>query len=249
MTALPALHKSEQGFVLVFALVMLILLTVLGVWATQTSVMDTRIATNERLHKEAFYHADSGLQLAERLLFVNAGCIREKGGFKNREIGKLLVFPKGKGKGGEGEDIADFADQRESELDDDEKTVLDRKDHFVFLYFPNADMDKSLDPDDPGPIRQAHTTVQAYYEVKLEPGNPTTHDSGYLGRGFRGIDSGVLFYTIESRHKGYTIVESRSKGEVLVGGKSKVREQWKLPFGLISDWTTECKDQAPYAGW
>ncbi len=51
--------KNEDGTVLVLALIMLVLLTLLGISATTTSMIETRIAGNERVYKQNFYAAEA----------------------------------------------------------------------------------------------------------------------------------------------------------------------------------------------
>lgn len=56
------LLKNEDGSVLILALVMLVLLTLLGIAATTTSIIEVQIANNDRLHKTAFYTAEAGIE-------------------------------------------------------------------------------------------------------------------------------------------------------------------------------------------
>ena len=49
---------------MVVAMLIMFLLTILGVSAIRTSTTEVRIAANERLHKSAFYAAESGWRLA-----------------------------------------------------------------------------------------------------------------------------------------------------------------------------------------
>ena len=44
--------KNEDGSVLVLALIMLVLLTLIGISATTTSMLETRISGNERVYKQ-----------------------------------------------------------------------------------------------------------------------------------------------------------------------------------------------------
>ena len=51
--------KNEDGTVLVLALIMLVLLTLIGISATTTSMIETRISGNERVYKQNFYAAEA----------------------------------------------------------------------------------------------------------------------------------------------------------------------------------------------
>jgi len=52
--------QSQQGAALVIAIMILLILTVLGIYAVTTSTLETKIAGSERAYKVAFYTADSG---------------------------------------------------------------------------------------------------------------------------------------------------------------------------------------------
>ena len=52
------------------ALMILVLLTIIGISASNISVTEVQIATNSLLHERAFYTAESGLQHAKELLKV-----------------------------------------------------------------------------------------------------------------------------------------------------------------------------------
>lgn len=57
------LLKSESGSVLILSLIMLAMLTVIGVGLTVISSTELHISGNERIHKMAFYAAESGWQM------------------------------------------------------------------------------------------------------------------------------------------------------------------------------------------
>jgi hypothetical protein len=61
--------QSERGTATVIALIMLVLLTVLGISATNTSTIDIQIAGNQRVYKESFYLAEGALMEAAQRLF------------------------------------------------------------------------------------------------------------------------------------------------------------------------------------
>lgn len=51
--------QNEEGFVLVFALLIMAVLTVLGLMATNNTIIEMQIAGNEKLSKLTFYKAES----------------------------------------------------------------------------------------------------------------------------------------------------------------------------------------------
>lgn len=61
-TRLNKLTSSEQGVALVVALLMLVLLTALGIAATNTSIVEGWLSLNYRTTNEAFYAAEAGIQ-------------------------------------------------------------------------------------------------------------------------------------------------------------------------------------------
>jgi hypothetical protein len=53
--------KREEGNVLIVALIFLVILTLIGIFATRTAQMDLQIASNEMPYKRNFYLAEAGL--------------------------------------------------------------------------------------------------------------------------------------------------------------------------------------------
>lgn len=60
--------RDEHGFVLVGALLILLLLVLIGVAATTNTSLELQIAGIDRIRKETFYAADSGVYMAPRLI-------------------------------------------------------------------------------------------------------------------------------------------------------------------------------------
>jgi Tfp pilus assembly protein PilX len=55
---------SQQGAALVIAVLILLILTVIGVYAVTTSTLETKITGFHKWHVEAFYAADAGIDYA-----------------------------------------------------------------------------------------------------------------------------------------------------------------------------------------
>lgn len=53
--------NNEKGSTLVMAVVFLLLLTVIGIFATTTSTIEVLISGNDKINKMVFYAADSGI--------------------------------------------------------------------------------------------------------------------------------------------------------------------------------------------
>jgi hypothetical protein len=60
MDSSKTLAQNEQGFVLVLALFMLVVCTIIGIAAMNTSVTEIDIAGNEKVHKETSYQTEAG---------------------------------------------------------------------------------------------------------------------------------------------------------------------------------------------
>ncbi len=81
---------DEQGFILVWALLLLVVVTLLGASGISTSIFETKMAANEALHEQAFYQADGGTQNAISLLQNNINCIS---GFSTTDLDGGIMVP------------------------------------------------------------------------------------------------------------------------------------------------------------
>jgi hypothetical protein len=59
-------RQGERGAALITALIILTLLTLIGIAATNTSMLETMISATERSHAEAFYAAEAGIEHLRR---------------------------------------------------------------------------------------------------------------------------------------------------------------------------------------
>jgi len=62
------LINNQDGSVLLIALVILISVTLLGIFAINTSTIEIQIAGNDKFHKEAFVNAEGGLRAVYTLI-------------------------------------------------------------------------------------------------------------------------------------------------------------------------------------
>jgi len=60
--------QNEEGSVIVMALIILVVLTIVGISATNTSTIELQIASNDHFYKIAFYNADSGIYGTPKLI-------------------------------------------------------------------------------------------------------------------------------------------------------------------------------------
>ncbi|MEA3469086.1 MAG: PilX N-terminal domain-containing pilus assembly protein [Thermodesulfobacteriota bacterium] len=80
---------NEQGFILVWALLLLVVVTLLGTASVTTSIFEEKMAVNEALHNQAFYQADGGTENGLALIKHNINCIS---GFEDSSLDGDIVF-------------------------------------------------------------------------------------------------------------------------------------------------------------
>lgn len=77
---MAAIHRHrERGAALITALIILTLLTLIGIAATNTSTLETMISSSERSRTEALYAAEAGIEHARRnlkSLFVDNNALK-----------------------------------------------------------------------------------------------------------------------------------------------------------------------------
>jgi len=66
--------NNSNGGVTIAALLILAVLTIIGIASISTSNIEVQIATNDKVHKMAFYAADGGTELGTELLELNIAC-------------------------------------------------------------------------------------------------------------------------------------------------------------------------------
>ncbi|UCF92651.1 MAG: hypothetical protein JSW39_00400 [Desulfobacterales bacterium] len=174
--------NNPEGSVTVAALLLLVVLTIIGISAVTTSNIEVQIATNDKIHKMAFYAADGGVELATELLELNLAC---PSGFAsdNLTIENITVVDK------------DFWMQADAPTDADGDAVS----------FP-ADTERDVRIDaDSGP----HTNLSIFGESAWNVGGAIQMAAGYEGKGKGAGGGGVsLLYEIFSQHLGPANSES-----------------------------------------
>ena len=68
------MQRKEDGFVLIAALLILLVLTVMGIAVNRNTTTEWQIAMNDRLHKDTFYLADAATELASEVLEQDFAC-------------------------------------------------------------------------------------------------------------------------------------------------------------------------------
>lgn len=173
-------NQSDDGFVLVTSLMMLVVLSLLGLATIMTSTVEMRIAGNDRLHRETFYRADGGTETGAVLAFENALCINaggfsEEGTTGQADIGRFVRVLN-----------LSFAEpeQGTDSLPDDGARDL--------VYYTVM-----------GDDTQPHTNFTVHGVTENTPGSGLQMISGYRGLG-RGAAAGGthLRYLVNAQHNG-----------------------------------------------
>ena len=92
--------KNQEGSVIVISLIVLLMLTMLGIWANNNSTIELQIAGAEKEQKIVFYAADAGIEAGRaalgRIKNVDRGNwdkLLENEGKPNDEKVELVGFP------------------------------------------------------------------------------------------------------------------------------------------------------------
>ena len=68
MQKITSIINNQQGSVIIMAVIILVLLSIIGIAATNTSTTEVQISTNALLNNVAFYTADSGIEAGRAAL-------------------------------------------------------------------------------------------------------------------------------------------------------------------------------------
>jgi hypothetical protein len=197
-----AFKENEQGFVLVTALLIMLVLTIIGIAGSINTTTELLIAGNDRTFKESFFNADGGAEVGQELLEQNLACIT---GFPttsaytfndpdasdhDNSLIENYFFIKS----------SDFwrnfsPTDAPSDLNADATYGIENRD----IFFPVS----SYGTSDP------HTNLNIAGSTKLTTGAAIQMAAGYEGKGFSlGSGGAYLVYDIYSQHMGKNNSES-----------------------------------------
>lgn len=80
--------NNEKGFVLITSLLMLVVLMIIGIAATNTTTLELQISGNDKAAKQTFYQAEAGTQIGIELL---EEAIYEAGYSDDADIGAVHI--------------------------------------------------------------------------------------------------------------------------------------------------------------
>jgi type IV pilus assembly PilX-like protein len=180
--------NDEQGFVLIAALLVMLVLTLIGIAANKNTSTELGIAGNDRTHKESFYEADGGTELASEVLEQNVACLQFE---DDAGDGRVLL-------GG----TADY------------NIFVDNDSLGFWRNFSPAGTpsDTSYDfyyPENEGGSWEPHTNFTVAGNTKLTTGSAIQMAAGYEGRGKGiGVGGAIIVYDITAQHLGKNNSES-----------------------------------------
>jgi hypothetical protein len=170
-----AVLKNESGSVIIIAMIILVLLTIIGVAAINTSTTEVQIASNEQLHKIAFYAADGGTEAGIKMLVKN---IQERDWFDNATIEGI---------------------QLDGHSDNGTFYTNDRSDFGI----PVSDDNRDAFLPAAYSTGESHTNLKFNGSGDLSEGTATQLVSGYDGKGKGAASGGVwLMYDVRAQHVG-----------------------------------------------
>jgi len=175
--------NNSNGGVTIAALLILAVLTIIGISSISTSNIEVQIATNDKVHKMAFYAADGGSELGTELLELNIACAS---GFTSDNLAVT--------------DDVTVVDRDFWMQNDEPKDGSDN----VIPYPSNTERDILINN-----AAGTNTNLSIFGATALGVGGAIEMAAGYEGKGKGAAGGGVsLLYQIFSQHLGLADSES-----------------------------------------
>ena len=206
--------RDDGGFVLVTALLIMVILTIIGVAATNTTIFELKISGNDRTHKTTMYQAEAGAVLSAEVLEQNINCLT--GFTKTATIA--------------GTDVADL----DGAIRTWSRTSNGRNGLAMYLdpdpWKSTTETCTPMDPAGPNisyPIANLATAVEltdAYVGGGSEmlPGGSLVMAAGYERKGKSAAGGGTIRnYNIIARHRGV----NNSESTILFGWRHLIGEE------------------------
>ncbi len=173
--------RNEQGFLLVITMLILVVLSLIGLSATNLSRVELQIAGNDRLHKETFYQADGGTEVGANILEENIACPAGFSGSAPKAIGLAEIVS----------DLKFWANETEPTSAYPSDTIR----HIRYI----ADGTVPIAGDNTKP----HTNIHFFGNSSLSTGNAIQMIAGYEGTGYSAATGGGQLVTnVDSQHRG-----------------------------------------------
>lgn len=173
--------QNEEGFLLVITMLILVVLTLIGISATNLSRIELQIAGNDRLHKETFYRADGGTEVGAHLLEENIACPVGFSGSLPKTIDSVQILT----------DLRFWANET--------APADPYPDDAVGKRYIRYNADFTTPPIDTVP----HTNIHFFGNSSLTTGNAIQMLAGYEGVGYgAATGGGQLVTNVDSQHRG-----------------------------------------------
>ena len=193
-------YNNDQGFVLVTALLILVILTIIGIVATTNTSIELQIAGNDKVHHKTFYEAEGGAMLGAEVLEQAFNC--STGFTKTSTIGAI--------------DVRDLPDPPNSTIRVYARSKAGIPDLILWNNDPPpvADIGDITKADIAYPIANISNGVETGYiylggETTMIPGGALQMAAGYEGKGKSAGQGGVAKnFDIFSQFKGLADSES-----------------------------------------
>jgi hypothetical protein len=201
------IKPNEDGFLLVVTLAMLLVLTIIGISATTFTRLELQIAGNDLMHKETFFQADGGAELAVAL-------VEESYGTEGLGFTKLTTEGSGTVLTGTNKTVlvvdttlsGNEAARTKSNVDDGARDIA---------YFPNGYNGALANPN-----VNPHTNIIVDGVTSLIPGEGSHMIAGYEGQGGGSASGKRTIHTIFAQHMGR------------MQSQSMVQIEWRHVHGL-----------------
>lgn len=172
---------DEQGMVLVISLLFLLILTILGIIATNASITEIQIAGNNKVNRQTFSQADGGTEAAGALLEENISCPTGFAGPAPLQIGQAEIT------------VDKFA------LPETQLNFWINEIEPANAYPSNTERHIRIHANDNAP----HTNLHFFGNSSLSTGNAIQMLAGYEGTGYAAAaGGGQLVTNIDSQHIG-----------------------------------------------
>ena len=194
--------ENEEGFVLVAALLILLVLTLMGTAVNRNTETEWKIAMNDRVQKETFYNADAATELATEVLVQSIACFgfNEVNEDDDLEEGVQIYGAKGHDLYIEENALGFWRNYNTEGVpipgDEDEDGKPDR--HMVYpAVFTNGVFNRDETNAQP------HANISVGGNTKWVGGEATQQSEGYRGKG-KGLGAGgiSLVYDINVQQVG-----------------------------------------------
>jgi len=211
--------QNERGSAIVVALLTLVVVTLIGIIASTTSRIETRISTSDVLYKMAFYEADGGTEITRELIEQNLSCQGEFPSSALNPSGELEI-----------ESSSSPEDKRTKiRVTNPDFSLQESAPSSIYPSDANRDI-WFVGPDEPLSAADGtpHTNTVAFGVTSLSTGSAIQMAAGYSGVGFgAGAAGGQIVYEIHSRHE-YRARHSES--HVMVEYRHVIGQEGDCPY-------------------